>query len=206
MIRVLFLVIAATGLASALATVLIKNLVRAALALAAFFFAVACLFVLLEAEFLAALQVLIYVGAVSILLMFGIMLTRGVQGTDPASRPSAWQLPGVVVGLAVFSLLGYAIFQETGLGTQPAWGAIDPRPAIARGTVEPGGPRRRAINDMGRVVGVELMTRYVLAFELAGLLLTAALVGAVAVAHREDEPARGESSPIPSDPPIATSP
>ncbi len=46
--------------------------------------------------------------------------------------------------------------------------------------------RRLAINDMPRMIGVELMTRYVVAFELAGLLLTAALVGAIALAHRED--------------------
>lgn len=205
MIRILFLVIATIGLGSALATVLTQNLVRAALSLAAFFFTVACLFILLEAEFLAALQVLIYIGAVSILLMFGIMLTRGVQGTDPTSRPSAARLPGIGVGAVVLALLGYAIFQEKGLGTQPAWSAINERPTIARGSIEPGAPRRQAINNMGKFVGMELMTRYIVAFELAGLLLTAALVGAVAVAHREDdEPAPGESGPIPGDPAITT--
>ena len=90
-IQVLFVVIAAVGLAAALGTILARNLVRAALYLVAFFFMVACQFVLLEAEFLAALQVLVYIGAVAIILMFGIMLTRNIQGDDPASTPSAWR-------------------------------------------------------------------------------------------------------------------
>ena len=94
MIQVLFVVIAAVGLAAALGTILARNLVRAALYLVAFFFTVACQFVLLEAEFLAALQVLVYIGAVAIILMFGIMLTRNIQGDDPSSTPSAWRLPG----------------------------------------------------------------------------------------------------------------
>ena len=61
---------------------LARNLVHAALFLVAFFFTIACQFVLLEAEFLAALQVLVYIGAVAIILMFGIMLTRNIQGDD----------------------------------------------------------------------------------------------------------------------------
>ena len=55
-------------------------------------------------------------------------------------------------------------------------------------------PRTRAVNEMGRIVGDELMTRYVIAFEVAGLLLTVALVGAIAIAHREEaEPAAARS-------------
>ncbi len=204
MARILFLVIAGVGLTSALSTVLSRNLVRAAVSLAGFFFTVACLFILLEAEFLAALQVLIYVGAVSILLMFGIMLTRSVQGTDLVSGPSAARLPGIVVGLVVFAVLGYAIFEEKGLRTQYSWGALDERTAIARGSKEPGSPLRSAVNNMGKVVGVELMTRYVIAFELAGLLLTAALVGAVAVAHREEDETKSTGSGVPPEKPEPT--
>ncbi len=186
MLRNLFLVISTLGLACALATVLSRNLVRAGLWLVAFFFCVACLFVLLEAEFLAALQVLVYIGAVSILLMFGIMLTRGVQGTDPTSNPSARLAPGLVAGGVLFLLLSYGISRERGLRTQRSWATTGERPAIEPGTEGPSTPRRDAINNMGKALGVELMSRYVIAFELAGLLLTAALVGAIAVAHREE--------------------
>ena len=63
MIQVVFGIVAVVGLAAALGTILSRNLVRAALYLVAFFFTIACQFVLLEAEFLAALQVLVYIGA-----------------------------------------------------------------------------------------------------------------------------------------------
>jgi NADH-quinone oxidoreductase subunit J len=179
-IQVLFMVIAVVGLAAALGTVLARNLVRAALYLIAFFFAVACVFVLLEAEFLAALQVLVYIGAVSILLMFGIMLTRNIQGDDPSSTPSAWKLPGLAAGLFVFLVLGYGIYAQKGIGLQKSWSTQERRPPLEQVG------RTRAVNQMAKVVGEELMQRFVIAFEVAGLLLTAALVGAIAIAHREE--------------------
>jgi len=185
-IQVLFVVIAVLGLAAALGTILARNLVRAALYLIAFFFTVACLFVLLEAEFLAALQVLVYIGAVAILLMFGIMLTRNIQGDDPASNPSAWRLPGLVAGLALFLVLAYGITYQKGIGTQYSWSATEVRPKIAQVNGQGTTPRANAVNNMAKVVGEQLMTRYVIAFEVAGLLLTAALVGAIAIAHREE--------------------
>jgi NADH-quinone oxidoreductase subunit J len=197
-IQVVFAVIAVLGLAAALGTILARNLVRAALYLIAFFFTVACMFVLLEAEFLAALQVLVYIGAVSILLMFGIMLTRNIQGDDPTITPAAWRLPGLAAGLALFLVLAYGINYQKGIGTRYSWSTTALRPRIAQGTT----PRALAINNMAKVVGDELTTRYVIAFEVAGLLLTAALVGAIAIAHREEiEPSaprgtgRGVSAP-----------
>jgi len=185
-IQVVFMVIAGLGLAAALGTILARNLVHAGLFLVAFFFTVACLFVLLEAEFLAALQVLVYIGAVAILLMFGIMLTRNIQGDDPTSVPSSWRLPGLIAGLGVFLVLACGIFYQKGIGSQLSWTTKDVRPTISAATGEAATPRSRAVNEMGRVVGDELMKRYVIAFEMAGLLLTAALVGAIAIAHREE--------------------
>ncbi len=122
MIQVLFVVIAAVGLVAALGTILARNLVRAALYLIAFFFTVACQFVLLEAEFLAALQVLVYIGAVAILLMFGIMLTRNIQGDDPTQHAlgvegfRGWS-PGWACSWC--SPSGSAI--RRALGTQKSW-------------------------------------------------------------------------------------
>jgi NADH:ubiquinone oxidoreductase subunit 6 (subunit J) len=189
-IQVLFVVISAAGLAAALGTILVRNLVRAALYLVAFFFIVACQFVLLEAEFLAALQVLVYIGAVAIILMFGIMLTRNIQGDDPSSTPSAWQLPGLVAGLGVFLVLAFGITFQHGIGVRQSWATTNVRPEIDKGKAL--SPRSQAINNMAKSVGNELMTRYVIAFETAGLLLTVALVGAIAIAHREEaEPGPG---------------
>lgn len=185
-IQVLFMVIAGFGLAAALGTILARNLVHAGLFLVAFFFAIACMFILLEAEFLAALQVLVYIGAVAILLMFGIMLTRNVQGDDPTNVPSSWRLPGLIGGVGVFVVLAYGISFQKPIGTQYSWTTKDVRPTIS-GAIGATAPlRTRAVNEMGKIVGDELMKRYVIAFEVAGLLLTAALVGAIAVAHRED--------------------
>ena len=188
MASILFLVIAAIGVAAALGTVLSRNLVRAGLYLVAFFFAVACLFVLLEAEFLAAIQVLVYIGAVAILLMFGIMLTRDTLGDDTTAIPIAWMVPGLFMGLCVFAVLVVGINNSIAPSGWSPWEGTTSCPSLAPRESEPAwiAERREAVNDMPRVIGVELMTRYVVAFEVAGLLLTAALVGAIALAHRED--------------------
>ncbi len=189
MIQFIFVIISVIGLAAALGTVLARNLVHAALFLIAFFFTIACQFVLLEAEFLAALQVLVYIGAVAIILMFGIMLTRNIQGDDPTSTPSAWQLPGLMAGLCVFLILAYGITSQEGLSGRRSWSTTDIRPSTTPVANQPPTPRMQAVNNMAKVAGDELLTRYVIGFEVAGLLLTAALVGAIALAHREeDEP------------------
>jgi NADH:ubiquinone oxidoreductase subunit 6 (subunit J) len=198
-IQVLFVVIATIGLAAALGTILARNLVRAALYLIGFFFTVACVFVLLEAEFLAALQVLVYIGAVAILLMFGIMLTRNIQGDDPTSTLTVWKVPGLLAGLCIFLVLAYGIADQKGIGTQLSWSTTETRPRADGSKGDAATGRALAINNMAKVVGNELMTRYVVAFEVAGLLLTAALVGAIAIAHRE------EVDPTPGSPPRRTS-
>ena len=130
MIQIIFVIIAALGLLTALGTVMARNLVHAALFLIAFFFTIACQFVLLEAEFLAALQVLVYIGAVAIILMFGIMLTRNVQGDDPTAAPSAWQCPGLIVGLGLFTVLAFGISFQDGGPRGATWALTDRRPSV----------------------------------------------------------------------------
>lgn len=207
MARFLFLAIAALGLLSALGTVLARNLVRAALYLVAFFFCVACLFVMLEAEFLAAVQVLIYIGAVAILLMFGIMLTRNAASAE-ADLSGGWRVPGLLAGLAVFAALAFGINNAVSpAGTGP-WSQVVARPALEPSDAAWKAERSRAVDDMPRVVGEQFMTRYALAFELAGLLLTAALVGAVALAREDETPddAAGPASDAEADPPVVAPP
>ena len=211
-LRLLFLVIASLGVLAALGTVMARNLVRAALYLVAFFFLVACLFVLLEAEFLAAIQVLVYIGAVAILILFGIMLTRNIQG-DETTRGTSSSVPDLRRGRA------------RGAGDSDRWNSQRHGPGPPAGL--DGGrqpstvryavraiPTRRAwpVNDMARSIGHEMMTRFVIPFELAGLLLTASVVGAIALAMvSRDEPdspetvatpgSRGRSGDDPSEPP-----
>ena len=182
MSQVLFLVISALGLLAALGTVLARNLVHAALFLVAFFFVVACQFVLLEAEFLAAIQVLVYIGAVAIILMFGIMLTRNVQGDESTSVTRGLAIPGLIVALGLFAILVFGINNHVGLKNRGSWGGSVHRPPSAGNSSQ-----AEAINNMGKAVGDQMLTRYALPFEVAGLMLTAALVGAIAIAHREDD-------------------
>jgi NADH:ubiquinone oxidoreductase subunit 6 (subunit J) len=192
--RAVFLQIAVLGVATALGTVLARNLVHAALYLVAFFFLVACLFVMLEAEFLAAMQVLVYIGAVAILMMFGIMLTRNIQGDETTSVPWMRKLPAAIVALGLFGMIAYGVAEQQGPETNRTWSAMLPAPTRDRETGQPN-ERAAAINDMARVLGRELMTRWAVPFEVAGLLLTAAVVGAVALARVElrEEPPTGRA-------------
>lgn len=194
-----FVVISVLGLLAALGTILARNLVHAALFLVAFFFVVACQFVLLEAEFLAAVQVLVYIGAVAILMMFGIMLTRNIQGDVTTAISKGWTLPAILGGLGLFFVLVFGINNHVGIGSREDWKATETRPRIPKvDPSQPIPPRALAINNMGRTVGREMLTRFVVPFEVAGLLLTAALVGAIALAHREGDdaqsPRRGVSA------------
>jgi NADH-quinone oxidoreductase subunit J len=179
--RVLFLGIASLGLLAALGTVLARNLVHAALFLVAFFFCIACQFILLEVEFLAAIEVLVYIGAVAILILFGIMLTRNIQGDETTSGGWARRVPGLIAAVAVLAVLVAGIRGEKGLGRRPAWTAMTARPPIAAAPKGEGD----VLLGMTPLLGRELMSRYLVAFELTGLLLTAAVVGAIAVAYRE---------------------
>ena len=188
MIRILFGILATLGVLSALGTVLAKNLVHAGLFLVAFFFLVACQFVLLEAEFMAAMQVLVYIGAVAIILMFGIMLTRNVQGDETTGGHWMRKIPAGIVALAMLAILAAGIFWgNPASASNRAWAEIAQRPPAIVPT--PDGPpvdgRSAAIADMGRAVGKEMLQRFVVPFEIAGLLLTAALVGAIALAQAE---------------------
>lgn len=187
MIQLLFGFVAVVGLLAALGTVLARNLVHAGLYLVGFFAIVAAMFVLLEAEFLAAIQVLVYIGAVAILLMFGIMLTRNVQGDVTTTVPRGWVWPALAAVLVLFLILAFGINDHVGLRGRGSWSAAVRRPSLGSRPGEGPSPRARAVNDMGKAVGDELLTRYAVGFEVAGLLLTAALVGAVALAHRDAE-------------------
>lgn len=187
MIRFVFLVLATLGLLAALGTVLSRNLVRAALHLVAFFFLVACLFVILEAEFIAIVQVLIYVGAVAILMMFGIMLTRNVQGDETTESPGRAMVPAALAAAGLLLVLVVGIRGEKGIPGRPAWSSQVERPAIGPDPALRETPKARAIGDMGRTLGNELMGRYALPFEVVGLLLTAAVVGSIALARQEGD-------------------
>ncbi len=156
---VAFFVMAGVTLLGGVLVVALRNILHAALALMLSFMGVAGLYVLLEAEFVAAAQVLVYVGAISILIIFAIMLTRGLMKGGEPSQNSQW------IAAAGAALLLFAILFFVSIGT--AW-------PLAQRAVK---------TDLIPTIGAELMTTYVFPFEIASLLLLAALVGAIVIAR-----------------------
>jgi NADH-quinone oxidoreductase subunit J len=103
-IMIIFFLLSALTLAAGLMVVTVKNIIHSALWLIASFFSVAALYLLMEAEFIAIVQVLIYVGAISILILFAIMLTRHVTGEGVRQLYQRWWVALIVAG-ALFGLL-----------------------------------------------------------------------------------------------------
>jgi NADH-quinone oxidoreductase subunit J len=159
-LQIIFLIAAAATLISGLMVVTARNLVHAALWLIVALFSVAILFVLLEAGFLAAVQVVLYIGAIAILIIFAIMLTRRVmEDTGPQTNRQWWL--GAIIAVALFAALFVVLRQVT-------------YPEVTT-AVPPDG-----LQTLGRsFVDPDL---YMLPFELASVLLLAAMIGAIAVA------------------------
>ncbi len=165
LIQVLFVVIAGLILAAAVLVVTVRNIIHAALWLIAAFFGVGALYLLMEAEFVAVVQVLIYVGAVSILILFAIMLTRHSDEGVRQLYKRWW------AALLVSALLFGALIVPT-VATH-AWRAA---PAEAPGLAPIAGAQQ---------IGVAFMQRYLLPFEVASVVLLTALVGAIVIAFEE---------------------
>lgn len=170
--QLVFLLISAITLIAAWLVVTDRNLFHAAVALMLSFLGVAGLYVLLDAGFLAAAQLLVYIGAISILIIFAIMMTRRMmQTTESPFNSQAWL--GIVAAVITGGLLLWVIAR-----TWPA--AAFPGPAAASDEV-----LRGSVSGLG-----ELLVRadaYVLPFEIASVLLLAALVGAIFIALPEKE-------------------
>lgn len=163
-----FAVVAACMLVSATAVVASRRLVRAVLWLAVALCATAALYAMQEASFVAGVQVLVYVGGVVTLMIFGVMVTRRHEGiaadvdTTRAGRAA-------VISLAVFGTLAFAIETTPGLDA-------------------PATPHAVTTAEVGRA----LLVDHVFAFEVMSFLLLVAIVGAVVIARRTDPHARAQ--------------
>jgi NADH:ubiquinone oxidoreductase subunit 6 (subunit J) len=168
---IVFYFIAGLSVAGALAAVLLKNTVHCALALTLAFAGLALLFLQLDAQFAGFAQILVYIGAVAILVVFAILLTRGSE--TPQNRIySRNPFVGLATAAAIFAVLGWAVLRSSQV--LPGSAGIPPvKPQVT-------------VMDIGNA----LMGRYVLSLEIVALLLTAALIGAVIVAMHEKEAAR----------------
>ncbi len=147
-----FAIIAVLTLAAALAAAMLQKLMHAALCFAVMFVGISAFFFLLGAEFVGLVQIFVYIGAVAVLIVFTILLTRHDQ---EKTRGLNWS--GVVVAIAVFGGLMWALEKTTSILSAP--------PPIEPVTVQR--------------IGELLMTGYVWPLLCVGVLLTAALIGAL---------------------------
>ena len=161
-ITLLFAILGAVTIAGAAAALTLRNLVHCVLALVVAFAGLAGLYLCLSAQFLGFAQVLVYVGAVAILVVFAVLLTRGAEQAMPFKISVSW-VSGIVVAVCVFDVLAWTV-----LSSAVTKNALETRPEAT-------------VKDMGHA----LMTEYVLPLEVIGLLLTVALVGAVTIAMKE---------------------
>jgi len=158
---VLFILFGAIAVCGAVMVVTRKSPMASALYLILTLFAVAALFVLRQAHFLAAIQVIVYAGAVVVLFVFVIMLINVPEGRLPVERATTTRVLGVLAA-GIFIL-------ESAVLARRFW--MPQSPAIQVGTVE--------------TVGRALFTDYLLAFEITSVLLLAAVIGAIALAKRK---------------------
>lgn len=157
-----FYVIAAVAVVSALRMVSTKNVVHSALYLLVVLVAVAATYIILGAEFAAATQVLVYVGAIMVLLLFGVMLTRAQIGhEDDLDHEQKWI--GGLVAVVLLAVMSYAVIDQWGTQTLPADRRVQ---------------RTQEVAD-------SIFSTYIVPFEAISLLLLAALIGAIVVARRD---------------------
>jgi NADH-quinone oxidoreductase subunit J len=170
--QLIFILISAFTIITAIIVVVDRNLFRAAIAMMASFLGVAGLYILLEAGFLAVAQLLVYIGAISILVIFAIMMTRRLMQTaeSPFNSQPLW---GLIASILIFSLLALVVTQ-----TWPASEFPGPTPVPPQVLTE-------SVTELG--VMFVSPDQLVIPFEVASVLLLAALIGAIVIARPQKE-------------------
>jgi NADH-quinone oxidoreductase subunit J len=160
--EVAFLVLAVVGGFAGVLVVTSRNVVHAALWLVVALASIAGVFLLLAAPFVAFVQVIIYVGAIVVLILFGIMLTRAPVGRRVLDNTLRARIGALVIGAGVFAMLTWFMAD--------AWGG------------------KRIANQAATTtsaLGIAIFKNYVLPFEAVSVLLLAALIGAIVLARRD---------------------
>jgi NADH-quinone oxidoreductase subunit J len=159
-----FFILGVLTILGAAAALTLRNLVHCVLALVLALVGLAGLFLQLDAQFIGFAQILVYIGAVAILVVFAILLTRGTESTSQSIVSPSWIISSIVA-TAVFGVLAWTIHSSMA--------SRHPLPPQPEATV--------------KQIGDALMSRFALSLEVIGLLLTAALVGAVTIAMRDKQ-------------------
>jgi len=163
---IIFYIISFVMIITAIGVATLKNIFHAALLLVLTLFCVAAVYILLSAEFLAAVQVLIYVGAVSMLLIFAVMLTSQLTNYN-IKQSNEQSLPALLISVCFIVLVIFAIVTNLKVGGFP----------LAENT-EIGGSNTAVLGEL-------LMRDFILPFEVVSVLLLAALIGAIVIAKKD---------------------
>lgn len=159
-----FLLLALVAITGGILLLTLKKVMHMVVAVVFTFISIAGLYVLLSAEFIAAVQILIYSGAITIMMLFGIMLTK--QDNQEAEKQTYFRKWSVIVGIVCFAVCVYmGIYNLEFPQTQVA-----------------------LYEDNTEKIGVELYSKFVIPFELTSVLLLVALIGAVILAKKDDKP------------------
>jgi NADH-quinone oxidoreductase subunit J len=188
---VAFGIIAALMVFAALRVVTTKNVVHAAMWLVLVLAGAAAQYILLAAEFVAVTQVMVYIGAVVVLFLFGVMLTRAKLGQEADLTRRSW-FGGAFVAVILFGLLSFSLidtFEDAKIPEDRQLGY--PTAASFQDADESGGgrladqidPTTRQSNT--QAVSDTIFSRYLVQFEIISVMLTAALVGAIVIARRD---------------------
>ncbi len=173
-VDIVFWAIAVSSIVAAVAVVVLKDVFRAALFLVVTLLGVAGMFILMRAEFLAVVQVLIYIGAISVLIIFAVVTTRDIEQGSPFN---ALRTPVLVVVGLLGAGVAFVVYNTD-------WSLIDT--AAATGVVTTAAAEEMAAvfeNTVPTIAGL-LITDYVLAFEVASVVLLAAVIGALALLRK----------------------
>ena len=157
-----FAFVVALTIVSAAFVVFSKNLVHSAVALLFSFFGVAGLYIFLWADFLAGAQVLVYVGGILVLILFGIMLTQKIMSVQITHSTMQKSVGGVSIGLVLIGLI-YMVLRSPWFTAEAT---------EVESTIE--------------IIGSLILTDYLLAFEVASVLLLAALIGAAMLSRKDN--------------------
>jgi NADH-quinone oxidoreductase subunit J len=158
-----FILLALIAIGGAVLMINLKNVVHMVVSLVFTFVSIAGIYVLLHAEFIAAVQILIYSGAITIIMLFGIMLTRH----NDTSEAKIGKIRKFIVLLGVF---GFGLIMYLGINDMDF------------------GNQATTLHEKNtEQIGVELYSKYVIPFELASVVLLVALIGAIVLAKKDDE-------------------
>jgi NADH-quinone oxidoreductase subunit J len=184
MTEVVFYIFAAVAVVSATLCILQKNPVSAALWLVSTMFSLAAIYVLLNAQFIAAIQVLVYAGAIMVLFLFVIMLLNLGHAQSDIRGPSSVAATLVIVGLLSVELVALLQYTPRRLASELSqWPTFtDPATVFVAGQIT---QQESATKGVVGAVAAPLFQTYLVPFEITSILLLAAIVGAVVLAKRK---------------------